>query len=107
MPHPTDLERRMETISVRSRFKILIIATNQEREPYPVYPLGASLIASVLEAGGAEVRGLDLAFAEDPAREAAAAASEFGPDAIAVSVRAVDNVTFLDPRYYVPDCARV
>ncbi len=90
-----------------TRFRVLVIASNVEKEPYPVYPLGASLIAASLERIGAEVHGCDLAFAERPAEEAARAATDFKPDLIAVSVRAVDTTTFLDPRYYLPACAEV
>jgi radical SAM superfamily enzyme YgiQ (UPF0313 family) len=90
-----------------TRFRVLVIASNVEKEPYPVYPLGASLIASRLEAIEAEVHGLDLAFADRPAEEAARAATDFKPNLIAVSVRAVDNTTFLDPRNYLPGCAEV
>jgi radical SAM superfamily enzyme YgiQ (UPF0313 family) len=85
-----------------SPFKVLLIATNAEREPFPVYPLGASLVATALERAGVEVRALDLAFADNPAERSASAAVETEPDLIAISIRAIDNTTYLDSRDYLP-----
>jgi radical SAM superfamily enzyme YgiQ (UPF0313 family) len=71
-------------------------------DPFPVYPLGASFVASALARTGVEVVTLDLAFSENPAGEAGSAAEEAAADLVAVAVRAVDNTTGLDPRYYLP-----
>ncbi len=79
-----------------------MIATNSETDPFPVYPLGASFIASALERAGIDVVALDLAFLDDPVGEAARVAEEAAADLVAVAVRAVDNTTSLDARYYLP-----
>lgn len=90
-----------------SSFRVLVIATNSERDPFPVYPLGASFVASALERAGVDVATLDLAFSENPAAQAALAAEEAAADLVAVAVRAVDNTTNLDSRYYLPGVSKV
>jgi radical SAM superfamily enzyme YgiQ (UPF0313 family) len=76
-------------------------------DPFPVYPLGASFIASVLERIGVDVVALDLAFLDNPAEEAARAAEQAAADLVAIAIRAVDNTTSLDPRNYLPDIREV
>jgi len=48
---------------------ILIISTNQSKQPFPVMPVGACIIAEAAEKAGHKVRLLDLMFCEDPYRE--------------------------------------
>jgi len=85
-------------------YTVLIIAANSERQPYPVYPLGASMIAGVLSREpGVTVYGVDCSFVDDPVRAALAAADAFQPDLIALSIRAVDNTCYLAPRFYMDE----
>ena len=43
--------------------KVLLVATNRERSPYPVAPLGALCVAGAARAAGHEVEFLDLGTA--------------------------------------------
>lgn len=88
-------------------FKVLLIATNQEKQPYPVYPLGAAMVSQALEADGVTVRGLDCTVVDDPVAAALEASRDFTPDLVAVSIRAVDNTCLLSPRFYIPEAAMV
>lgn len=82
--------------------RVLVVSTNRELTPYPVLPLGACLVASTLEVtGGHEVSLLDLAFSRDPAGEVRSAVRSFGPDAVGLSVRNIDNVDYLAPVFYL------
>jgi len=90
-----------------SRFKVLLVATNVEEKPFPVHPIGASLVAGALEEAGIEVLGVDLFLEDDPVRAVAEAIAGFDPDLVAFSIRAVDNVAMLDLRYYLPASAEV
>jgi len=85
-----------------SSFKVLVIATNVEKDPFPVYPLGASLVAGALERAGIEVRAVDLGFDDAPEARVASLAVETAPDLVAVSVRAVDNTNCIEPASYLP-----
>ena len=82
--------------------KVLVVATNREKAPQALLPLGACLVASAAERAGHEVRLVDLCFSRDPLREAAEAAARFGPDVIGLSVRNLDNCDYLSPHSYLP-----
>jgi len=74
--------------------RVLLIATNTELEPYPVFPLGMAVIASALSAAGHEVRQADcLALgSHDAVRDICRG---FRPQAVGISVRNLDNVDSL------------
>ncbi|MBN1418772.1 MAG: radical SAM protein [Planctomycetes bacterium] len=71
--------------------KVLIVATNRCRSPLPVIPVGACAIAEASLSAGHEVRLLDLLPAKDPRRVLDATITAFRPDAVALSVRNIDN----------------
>lgn len=83
-------------------FPVLLIATNVEKDPYPVYPIGAAIIASVLEGLSIPVEAIDFAFLDDPAAAVVAAIRATPPRLIGISVRAVDNTCLIDQRTYLP-----
>jgi lipid biosynthesis B12-binding/radical SAM protein len=75
--------------------RVLLIATNREVEPYPVFPLGMAVIASTLSSAGHEVRQWDcLTFGTDQAA-LRSVCDEFRPQVVGFSVRNVDNVDSL------------
>jgi radical SAM superfamily enzyme YgiQ (UPF0313 family) len=80
--------------------KVLIIATNRHRFPMPVMPLGACLVAEATEKAGHRVRLLDLMFARQPVRTAAAAVRKWQPAVIGLSVRNIDNNDMAHPAFY-------
>ncbi len=81
---------------------MLLVSTNQERQPYPVVPNGLACVASALSAAGHDVKFLDLCFARDAAAEASRAAREMNPDIIGVSVRNIDNSDAIALQHYTP-----
>ena len=86
--------------------KILFLSTNRLRRVMPPMPLGlASVIAQVDEARH-ELRVLDLMFSEQPEAELESVLSEFAPDLIAISVRNLDNQSYLHTEYLLPEARR-
>ena len=78
--------------------KVLLVNTNEEKNPYPVPPLGVCLLASVLS-GEYDVRVYDGAFAG--AAGLAGAIREFPPDYFGVTIRNIDDMDILDPTCYL------
>ena len=80
--------------------KVLLAATNRERSPYPVAPLGALCVAGAARAAGHEIRFLDLGLEREPqtALEEALAAEPF--QAVAFGIRNLDNCWSFAPRSY-------
>ena len=78
--------------------KVLLVATNRERSPYPVAPLGALCVAAAARAAGHEVKFLDLGMARQPQRalRKALATDEF--QAVAFGIRNLDNCWSFAPR---------
>ena len=80
--------------------KVLLVATNRERSPYPVAPLGVLCVAAAARAAGHEVKFLDMGVARMPQRalRKALAADEF--QAVAFGIRNLDNCWSFAPRLY-------
>jgi lipid biosynthesis B12-binding/radical SAM protein len=80
--------------------RVLLISANVTREPYPVYPLGMSVVASALAAGGFETSLFDFLAAgesDDALREAI---GSFSPDFVCLSMRNLDNCDSLNAVSY-------
>ena len=80
--------------------KVLLVATNRERSPYPVAPLGALCVAAAARAAGHEVTFLDMGTERNPPRalRKALAADKF--QAVAFGIRNLDNCWSFAPRLY-------
>jgi radical SAM superfamily enzyme YgiQ (UPF0313 family) len=70
---------------------VLIVNTNRCLQPVPVVPYGACIVAEAAERAGYRVDFLDLTFARDPIRTLAERVRETGPNAVALSIRNIDN----------------
>ncbi|SNB47645.1 lipid biosynthesis B12-binding/radical SAM protein [Geobacter sp. DSM 9736] len=81
--------------------KLLLVSANREQSPYPVFPLGLSYLAAPLVAAGHTLRVADVCFAQRPEEDVASALDEFQPDAILISIRNIDNVTWPGTRFYL------
>lgn len=81
--------------------KLLLVSANRERSPYPVFPLGLAFVAAPLKQAGHELSALDLCFEVDPCQALAAKLEEVEPDAVIISLRNLDNVTWPDVRSYL------
>lgn len=77
--------------------RIFILSTNTSTEPYPVYPLGASVIASALMAEGHQVLLFDYLAGERSDARLKQSIDDFNPDFIGISIRNIDNVDSLTP----------
>jgi radical SAM superfamily enzyme YgiQ (UPF0313 family) len=87
--------------------RVLLVSTNRERQPMPVVPNGIACVAGALSAAQYDVRVLDLAFARDPHEAARAAAREFAPDVIGVSMRNIDNSDLIALQHYTPEAVAI
>lgn len=82
--------------------KVLLIAVNQEKHPYPVQPIGAIYIAAALKEKGHQVRLLDLNFVDDFKKDIPLVLNEFKPDLVGISIRNVDNCFYPNMEFYLP-----
>ncbi len=80
--------------------KVLLVATNRERSPYPVAPLGALCAAAAARAAGHEVDLLDMGnvFAPKPALRRALRRGDY--QVVAFGIRNLDNCWAFAPRLY-------
>ena len=81
--------------------RILLLACNPVVAPYPVYPLGMSVIAAALKRAGHEIRQFDLlatGFSLDSLRTAI---DGFDPGLVGVSFRNLDNVNACNEKHYL------
>jgi lipid biosynthesis B12-binding/radical SAM protein len=81
--------------------KILLISANVTLSPYPLYPLGVSIIAAVLTKAGHEVLQADFLHQNTSLEAIGREVQEFGPDLVGISVRNIDNVNLLHEQYYI------
>lgn len=87
--------------------KVLLVSCNPVVAPYPVYPLGMSIVANALQRAGHSVRQYDLlvsAFSLDQLRETVAAEK---PDMVGISFRNLDNVNVCNEAWYVDQLAEL
>lgn len=80
--------------------KVLLINSNIEILPYPVAPLGITLIAASIE-NKYDVKVYDAAFGSTT--ELLNFAKEFNPNFIGVGLRNIDNVTMRNCKWYLQE----
>jgi radical SAM superfamily enzyme YgiQ (UPF0313 family) len=80
---------------------ILLVSVNNEKNPYPVFPLGLSYLAAPLASRGHRLRVLDLCFAEHPEQALEDVMTEFAPKVVLISIRAIDDVALPGSRSYI------
>ena len=83
--------------------KVLLVATNRERSPYPVAPLGALCVTAAARAAGHEVDFLDMGTARTPERALQEALEKGEYQAVAFGIRNLDNCWSFAPRLYFDD----
>lgn len=71
---------------------VLLISCNLTEEPYPVFPLGAAMVARAARGRGHTVTLWDPLVEGRPLAAAAEAAGALQPDAIGLSLRNIDNI---------------
>ena len=83
--------------------KVLLVATNRERSPYPVAPLGALCVAAAARAAGHTVEFLDMGLESKPEAALQKAVGKGGFQAVAFGIRNLDNCWSFAPRLYFDD----
>ncbi len=81
--------------------KVLLISSNIAVTPYPVYPLGLSMIAAALTNAGHEVQQSDFLERKNSMEALAQEIGTFNPGLIAISIRNIDNVNLVSEQYYI------
>jgi lipid biosynthesis B12-binding/radical SAM protein len=85
--------------------RILLISANVAKSPYPVYPLGLSMIAAALENAGHQVTQFDYLQHGASLEAVAASVRAAHPDLVGISLRNIDNTNILNEQTYIP-CVR-
>lgn len=81
--------------------KLLLISANRERDPYPVFPIGLSFLVTPLIQAGHDLTVLDLCFEKEPEAAVSGLLAEHKPQAVVISLRNLDNVTWPESRSYL------
>jgi radical SAM superfamily enzyme YgiQ (UPF0313 family) len=82
--------------------KILLISANSTEEPYPVYPLGMSMVAEALRQSRQVVREWDLYHSGNDLSLMQQTVRDEQPAIIGLSMRNVDTVNYNKPTSYIP-----
>lgn len=81
--------------------KVLLISCNTTEEPYPVYPLGISMLADFVSARGHSILVWDVLAGDGSLNKAAEFTGEHKPDIIGISLRNVDDVNYNSQKSYI------
>ena len=79
---------------------VLLVATNRERSPYPVAPLGTLCVAAAARDAGHAVDFLDLGLASAPQKALRQALGKCEYQAVAFGIRNLDNCWAFAPKLY-------
>jgi lipid biosynthesis B12-binding/radical SAM protein len=80
--------------------KVALISANTATSPYPVYPLGMSMVAAALRDAGHDVVTLDLLH--QPLTAVLELVATEKPRLVGISIRNIDNVNLLNEKRYIP-----
>jgi hypothetical protein len=83
--------------------RVLLIATNRERSPFPVSPVGVLAVAAAALAAGHEVDLVDCMFASSPTAAVRNALEARTYDVVALGIRNLDNCFWAAPRHFFDD----
>jgi lipid biosynthesis B12-binding/radical SAM protein len=81
--------------------KILLISSNTAVTPYPIYPLGVSIVAKALTEAGHEVKQFDFLQINHSLDALKEEVRNFNPGLTGISIRNIDNVNLLNEQYYI------
>ena len=87
--------------------RVLLIATNQadrymDRMTVRPVPVGLAYVAAHIDTARHALQVLDLMFSENAIQDSATAVQHFQPDVIGLSLRNLDNQSFLHPVWHLP-----
>jgi hypothetical protein len=83
--------------------RVLLIAANREKSPFPVSPVGVLAVASAALAAGHEVDLVDCMFVSAPAATVRSALLANRYDVVALGIRNLDNCCWAAPRHFYED----
>jgi lipid biosynthesis B12-binding/radical SAM protein len=81
--------------------RVLMVSSNTAVSPYPLYPLGLSMVAAALARAGHEVRQFDYLQKDSSLSALAREVEGFRPGLVGVSVRNIDNVNSMSEKRYI------
>lgn len=87
--------------------RILLVATNREKSPFPVTPVGVLAVAAAAIRAGHEVDVVDMMFVRSPERAMMDALAGKSYDVIAFGIRNLDNCLYAAPKSFLPDVLEV
>ncbi len=87
--------------------KILLISANVTLSPYPIYPIGVSIVAASLTRAGHEVRQIDFLQQNSSLDAVGSEIREFKPALIGISVRNIDNTNLVHEQYYIQNVKNI
>ena len=87
--------------------KILLISSNIASSPYPVYPIGMSMIAAALRNAGHDVELFDFLQECCSLERVQAAVTKANPGLVGISIRNIDNVNAAHEQRYIDGVAEI
>ena len=87
--------------------KVLLISSNVTLSPYPIYPLGVSMVAAALAKAGHTVQQADFLLQHSSLEAIGNEVKQFAPDLIGISVRNIDNVNLMNEQYYIQNVRNI
>jgi lipid biosynthesis B12-binding/radical SAM protein len=81
--------------------KILLISANVATSPYPIYPIGMSMVAAALKKEGHEVELFDFLQNDCSVETVQNRVNEICPELVGISIRNVDNVNAAHEQRYI------
>lgn len=87
--------------------KVALISCNITQDPYPVYPLGMSMVAEAARLNGHDVAEFDINVQGDNISSIQQFIRETRPDFVGLSLRNVDSANYNKPDAYIEDYKKV
>lgn len=103
LKEPPGAGRRIKEAIMR----VLLVSANTAVSPYPLYPLGLSMVAAALDSAGHEVRQFDFLEKELSLESLSSEIKAFGPELVGVSIRNIDNVNYLSEKRYIDTAVEI
>ena len=87
--------------------KVLLISANVTLSPYPIYPLGVSMVAAALVKAGHTVQQSDFLQQNSSLEVVGNDLAQFKPELIGISIRNIDNVNLLNEQHYIQNVKNI
>lgn len=87
--------------------KVLLISSNITISPYPIYPIGLSMISAALTDAGHEVLQADFLLHDSSLEAIGEEVRAYAPDIVGISVRNIDNVNLMNEKYYIQNVKNI